>query len=101
VPSRTPSQVCLLGFGYSEKAITEYSSGGLWADQLRDFITEVGRPGPCVRHAGARHRLMGPRRGWQGMVQRCSKLLIFVVRRIEQKRSSIGLCAPSFFFFAL
>ncbi|KAI8464557.1 MAG: Alpha/Beta hydrolase protein [Monoraphidium minutum] len=39
--------ICLLGFGYSEKAITEYSGGGLWAEQLRDFIGDVvnGRGG--------------------------------------------------------
>jgi hypothetical protein len=38
--ARVPA-VCLLGFGWSEKALTEYSSGGLWADQLGDFIKEV------------------------------------------------------------
>lgn len=31
----------LLGFGWSEKALVEYSSGGLWGQQIRDFIQEV------------------------------------------------------------
>eukprot|EP00878_Enallax_costatus_P016153 GHUV01016943.1.p1 GENE.GHUV01016943.1~~GHUV01016943.1.p1 ORF type:complete len:219 (+),score=47.63 GHUV01016943.1:213-869(+) len=31
----------LLGFGWSEKALVEYSSGGLWGQQIRDFIQEI------------------------------------------------------------
>jgi len=31
----------LLGFGWSEKALVEYSSGGLWGQQIGDFIREV------------------------------------------------------------
>jgi pimeloyl-ACP methyl ester carboxylesterase len=31
----------LLGFGWSEKALVEYSSGGLWGQQIQDFINDV------------------------------------------------------------
>jgi hypothetical protein len=52
--TRSPA-VCLLGFGWSEKALTEYSSGGLWADQLGDFIKEIvqRRGGGANADAGA------------------------------------------------
>eukprot|EP00877_Chromochloris_zofingiensis_P006106 jgi/Chrzof1/1749/Cz10g19170.t1_PPH1 len=33
--------VDLLGFGWSDKALVDYSSGNLWANQLGDFIKEV------------------------------------------------------------
>ncbi|GBF90099.1 metal-nicotianamine transporter [Raphidocelis subcapitata] len=33
--------VCLLGFGWSDKAVTDYGAGNLWADQLADFCKEV------------------------------------------------------------
>lgn len=29
------------GFGWSEKALVEYSSGGLWGQQIGDFIRQV------------------------------------------------------------
>lgn len=35
----------LLGFGWSEKALVEYSSGGLWGQQIGDFIKEVVHAG--------------------------------------------------------
>jgi pimeloyl-ACP methyl ester carboxylesterase len=35
----------LLGFGWSEKALVEYSSGGLWGQQIGDFIQQVIRGG--------------------------------------------------------
>jgi pimeloyl-ACP methyl ester carboxylesterase len=31
----------LLGFGWSEKALVEYSSGGLWGQQIQDFINDI------------------------------------------------------------
>jgi len=44
--------VCLLGFGWSEKAVTDYSSGGLWSDQIGDFVKEVVQ-GPAGAPAAA------------------------------------------------
>jgi pimeloyl-ACP methyl ester carboxylesterase len=35
----------LLGFGWSEKALVEYSSGGLWGQQIVDFIRDVVHAG--------------------------------------------------------
>ncbi len=31
----------LLGFGWSEKAVADYSNGRLWASQITDFLTQV------------------------------------------------------------
>jgi pimeloyl-ACP methyl ester carboxylesterase len=33
----------LLGFGWSEKALVDYSSGGLWGQQIDDFVQQVIR----------------------------------------------------------
>lgn len=33
--------VCLLGFGWSEKARVDYSNGKVWVEQISDFIKEV------------------------------------------------------------
>ena len=37
--------LCLLGFGWSEKAVANYSGGALWADQIAAFIREVVHSG--------------------------------------------------------
>jgi pimeloyl-ACP methyl ester carboxylesterase len=43
----------LLGFGWSEKALVEYSSGGLWGQQIGDFIKEVIRGGDAAAAAAS------------------------------------------------
>lgn len=42
----------LLGFGWSEKALVEYNSGGLWGQQIQDFISDVISNYPDAVHAG-------------------------------------------------
>jgi pimeloyl-ACP methyl ester carboxylesterase len=32
---------CLLGFGYSDRAVIDYKNGDVWVQQLADFIEEV------------------------------------------------------------
>lgn len=34
---------CMLGFGWSDKLVTEYVSGEVWSQQLKHFMTEVVR----------------------------------------------------------
>lgn len=33
--------MCLLGFGWSEKALVDYSNGKVWVEQISTFIQEV------------------------------------------------------------
>eukprot|EP00193_Tetraselmis_chui_P009247 CAMPEP_0177757714 /NCGR_PEP_ID=MMETSP0491_2-20121128/3790_1 /TAXON_ID=63592 /ORGANISM="Tetraselmis chuii, Strain PLY429" /LENGTH=394 /DNA_ID=CAMNT_0019273383 /DNA_START=81 /DNA_END=1265 /DNA_ORIENTATION=- len=40
---------CLMGFGWSEKAVVDYSEGKVWVEQLRQFISSVvGAEEPVV-----------------------------------------------------
>jgi pimeloyl-ACP methyl ester carboxylesterase len=41
----------LLGFGWSGKALVEYSSGGLWGQHIQDFINDVISKDPDATHA--------------------------------------------------
>jgi pimeloyl-ACP methyl ester carboxylesterase len=43
----------LLGFGWSEKALVEYSSGKLWGQQIGDFIREVIHQQPGAAAGGS------------------------------------------------
>lgn len=68
--------LCLLGFGWSEKALVDYSNGRVWVDQISSFITEVVGGQPVVL-AGNRYAA-----GCRRLSERCRRITGSGCRRI-------------------
>mmetsp|Transcript_28195 Transcript_28195/g.71897 ORF Transcript_28195/g.71897 Transcript_28195/m.71897 type:complete len:372 (-) Transcript_28195:235-1350(-) len=51
--------LCLLGFGWSQKALVDYTNGRQWVAQISDFIEQVVRPDLGASGAAAKVALAG------------------------------------------